>query len=227
MIPRIVVSEWQSLCYSRGLRADPAQRAVASILDSVVSLQNGSDGKSGCFIHGTVGTGKTLLLDCFHRVLHPKSKRIHFHDFMLGVHESLHQTKCMDETIAIMATQSKCLCFDEFQVTDVADAVLLHRLFKGLFDDHGVFVVATSNRAPEKLYENGINREALFVPFQHLLRERCEIIDINELGASIDYRTVVSEGPQGILRQASILYPIVPGEIDAIQAALCDVSPCA
>jgi len=124
-----------------------------------------------------------------------RSKRVHFNDFMLDVHERAHKWKMSDEggkgvggdpfpdIAADLAAESALLCFDEFQVTDVADALIIHRLFDALFS-YGVTMVATSNRPPEDLYKNGIQR-SMFLPFISLLRRKCVVHD---MGSERDYR---------------------------------------
>jgi protein AFG1 len=213
--PQIVLREWQRVCQQRGLVEDQAQKAVATLFDDVLHFPTQHQ-FGGCYLHGTVGTGKTLLLDCFHQSLPSSitSKRIHFCEFMLDVHQRLHRTKSMHETVLEIARQNSILCFDEFQVTDVGDAVLLHQLFQGLFAQR-TFVVATSNRAPDKLYENGINREALFVPFQRLLERRCLVVNINALGAHHDYRAMQ---PESQVYVPSIVSPVDIHKMDALFA---------
>jgi cell division protein ZapE len=150
----------------------------------------------GLYIHGAVGRGKTLLMDLFFEGA-PLSlkRRVHFHAFMADVHARVHRWRQMrkrgeilgDDPIApvaaALAGEAWLLCFDEFGVRDIADAMILGRLFAALFAA-GVVVVATSNAAPGDLYRDGLNR-ALFLPFVALIRER---LDIVELLARTDFR---------------------------------------
>ncbi|MBI4275198.1 MAG: cell division protein ZapE [Rhizobiales bacterium] len=150
----------------------------------------------GLYLHGDVGRGKTMLMDMFFTASVVLNKRrVHFHEFMADVHERIHDFRQRrkegngngDDAIALtaaaIAQEARLLCFDEFHVTDIADAMILGRLFTRLFD-HGVIVVATSNVAPENLYKDGLNR-ALFLPFLALLERH---MDIMRLEARTDYR---------------------------------------
>jgi cell division protein ZapE len=150
----------------------------------------------GCYIYGEVGRGKTMLMDMFFAACPAKRKhRAHFHEFMADVHERIHGIRqkiksgeiADQDQIAVVAAEiaedAWVLCFDEFHVTDIADAMILGRLFTRLFD-LGVIMVATSNVAPDDLYKDGLNR-ALFTPFIALLKER---VDIVRLEARTDFR---------------------------------------
>ena len=150
----------------------------------------------GLYVYGEVGRGKTMLMDLFFETSAVvRKRRVHFHEFMADVHERVHgyrqeikngETNELDpiqRTAAAIAEESWLLCFDEFHVTDIADAMILGRLFTRLFE-LGVVMVATSNLAPKDLYKDGLNR-ALFLPFIALLERHCEVV---RLEARTDFR---------------------------------------
>ncbi|CAM8938760.1 unnamed protein product [Rhodiola kirilowii] len=147
----------------------------------------------GLYLYGGVGTGKTMLMDLFYDQLPSnwRKKRIHFHDFMLNVHSRLQKHKGVSDPLEIVADEISdeaiLLCLDEFMVTDVADALILNRLFRHLFNN-AVILVATSNRAPDNLYERGLQRD-LFLPFIATLKERCVV---HPISSAVDYRKLTS-----------------------------------
>jgi cell division protein ZapE len=150
----------------------------------------------GLYVYGEVGRGKTMLMDLFFETSAVvRKRRVHFHEFMADVHERVYvyrqeikngevnEHDPIQRTAAAIAEESWLLCFDEFHITDIADAMILGRLFTRLFE-LGVVVVATANLAPSDLYKDGLNR-ALFVPFIALLERHCEVV---RLEARVDFR---------------------------------------
>ncbi len=155
-----------------------------------------SEGVKGLYVHGEVGRGKTMLMDMFFQLLPVERKRrAHFNDFMADVHERINahrqahkrgETKQDDPIPPVaeaLADQAWVLCFDEFTVTDIADAMILSRLFSALFE-RGVVLIATSNVAPDNLYRDGLNRQ-LFLPFVDILKKHVEVINLD---SRTDYR---------------------------------------
>lgn len=163
----------------------------------------------GLFLHGQVGTGKSMLMDLFFEQAPVERKsRVHFHSFLQDVHTRIHRLKQQDlqmygrsfhvdtsraanpivRVAQQYASEVTLLCFDEFQVTDVADALIMKQLFEVLFQK-GTVVVATSNRPPEALYEGGLNR-SYFMPFIDLLFHHCIV---HEIRSDVDYRRLLSE----------------------------------
>ncbi|KAE9409941.1 AFG1-like ATPase [Gymnopus androsaceus JB14] len=153
----------------------------------------------GLYLYGDVGTGKTMLMDLFYSTLPPhiqRKRRVHFHAFMIDVHKRLHAAKIAmgykggDPIIPVardLAREAYVLCFDEFQVTDIADAMILRRLLENLLN-YGVVAVITSNRHPDDLYKNGIQRSS-FIPAIELLKDRFKVTDLR-FGNCLDYRRV-------------------------------------
>ncbi|TFK55628.1 AFG1-like ATPase [Heliocybe sulcata] len=152
---------------------------------------------NGLYLYGDVGTGKTMLMDLFYNTLPPnvkRKRRVHFHAFMIDVHKRIHAMKAKlganggDPILPVardLAEEASVLCFDEFQVTDIADAMILRRLFESLLN-FGVVCVITSNRHPDELYKNGIQRSS-FVPCIELLKTRFNVTDLD---SGTDYRRV-------------------------------------
>ncbi len=186
------------------LQPDDGQLAVARALDDLLPGLASGGGRGwfrrraasprGLYIHGGVGRGKTMLMDMFHDALvatTPQSPpfRLHFHDFMVLAQDAIHAARAAAETDPIgtaadsLASRGRVMCFDEMEVRDIADAMILARLFTAMFE-RGVTVVATSNRHADDLYKNGLHRDR-FLPFIALLKERCDVL---EIAAGADWR---------------------------------------
>ena len=175
------------------LRADPVQEAVLPALDRVLDelnrpVKRGLFRKAappvrGLYLWGGVGRGKSMLMDLLYATVTVPKQRRHFHAFMQWVHaemNAIRKTGASDALAPVadkLANEVRFLAFDEMQITDITDAMLVGRLFERLFAA-GVTVVTTSNRPPDDLYKDGLNR-ALFLPFIEMLKERLEVIALD------------------------------------------------
>jgi cell division protein ZapE len=196
------------------LRADPAQHGVLPALEALrLWLEQNAARKVGLFaglfarpampppgmyLWGGVGRGKSMVMDLFAEAVDiPTKRRVHFHAFMQEIHRGMHEARKqgVEDAVAPVADriikEVRLLAFDEMQITDITDAMIVGRLFEKLFAA-GVVIVTTSNRPPEDLYLNGLNR-ALFLPFIALLRERMQVV---ELASPTDYRQHRLQGAQ-------------------------------
>jgi predicted ATPase len=219
---------YQQLCDGGIIKHDSKQfkllRLLTAIEENIYVVQKGRNGVSadeslpaplpvirrpkGLYIHGNVGTGKTVVMDMFfERCAVEKKRRVHFHKFMLEIHQRIRAEKqellnkfgrdihinLMSERDAIqivankVADEASLLCFDEFQVLDICDAMILSKLFSELWR-RGTVLIATSNRPPRDLYRDGLNRH-YFLPFIDALQRNCLIRDMN---SDVDYRITES-----------------------------------
>ncbi|MGF1650039.1 MAG: cell division protein ZapE [Hyphomicrobiaceae bacterium] len=215
--PTSIVLAYENLVSSGHLAANVVQRAAIGrlqrVADDIARSGAGSPQRRfgwlgskprrmapvrGLYLFGGVGRGKTLLMDLFAEHVHAASKRrVHFHEFMAEVHELIarfrksHPGDPLPLVAERVASTASLLCFDELHVTDIADAMILGRLFRALFE-RGVTVIATSNVPPDGLYKDGLNRP-LFVPFIKLIEEHMEVFALDH---DQDYRREKLAGRQ-------------------------------
>jgi len=211
-LPPGPLAAYRTLLREGSVDADPAQALAAEKLQALanalrhyrpngggttwrerlgLSRRREEPAPQGLYLYGPVGRGKSMLMDLFFRsVPIERKRRVHFQAFMVEVHEALHRRRAEggdDDVVSWLAGEvlekAWLLCFDEFQVTNIADAMILGRLFEALFE-RGLVVVATSNTPPDALYEGGLQRER-FLPFIALLKER---LDLLALEGPVDYR---------------------------------------
>jgi cell division protein ZapE len=204
-LPQTVLARYEALVASGELKPDAEQASAAARLDELQRELETAPQRSGFFarltgkkaeaprglyLWGSVGRGKSMLMDLFHSCLSiPKKRRVHFHEFMIEIHARLRverQKEMGDPILPVVeaiAAETSCLCFDEMVVNNSADAMIMSRLFAGLIDA-GVVLVTTSNRAPSELYKDGLNREH-FLPFIALIEHRLDVISLN---GPTDYR---------------------------------------
>src|SRR6478752_8818124 len=198
-----MLARYDALVAAGELRPDVEQAAAASRLDALqrqleaepprglLKLFRKAEPVRGAYLWGGVGRGKSMLMDLFHQTLAIEEKRrVHFHAFMIEVHQRLRDARQSEEgdpipqVAATLAENLRCLAFDEMVVSNSADAMIMSRLFRALIIDEGVTVVTTSNRPPHDLYKDGLNRE-LFIPFIQLIERRMLVVEVN---GPTDYR---------------------------------------
>ena len=191
--------EYAARIASGALREDPAQRAAIAKLVAIEGalakpVKRGFFRKSpepvrGLYLWGGVGRGKSMVMDLFVAGLEVPNRRAHFHAFMQELHAAMHKARqdgiedALRPFLDQVAADIRLLAFDEMQITDIADAMIVGRLFEGLMA-RGVTIITTSNRPPEDLYKNGLNRQ-LFLPFIDILNSQ---LDVHELASPTDYR---------------------------------------
>lgn len=206
-----VTELYQSSLRERGYQSDPAQlRALAALQrcqdewiayksrrsNSITKMLRFPPLPKGVYLYGGVGRGKSFLMDCFYAALplHRKA-RLHFHEFMREVHRELLELQGtvnpLDELAKHMSRRHRLICFDEFHVSDVTDAMILHRLLEAMFA-HRVSIVTTSNFHPDALYPNGLHRDRI-LPAIELLKQNLEVV---ELDNGTDYRRLTMEQVQ-------------------------------
>ncbi|PTX57806.1 cell division protein ZapE [Litoreibacter ponti] len=208
----LLTDAYETKVKSGELEPDPTQKEALPYFDSVAEgLAQAKSKKKlfgffgadevpvkGLYLWGGVGRGKSMLMDLFFETVPVERKRrVHFHAFMQEVHGAMHEVRKtgVDDAIKPVAEDIirdvRLLCFDEMQITDITDAMIVGRLFQSLFAA-GVVVVTTSNRVPDDLYKDGLNRN-LFLPFIELIKDR---LIVHELASETDYRQDRLEGEQ-------------------------------
>ncbi len=198
-----VLAAYEAELKQRGYASDPAQlRAVLALercaaewtaykrkrSNGFKKLINRPDIPKGVYMHGGVGRGKSFLMDCFFNAVPLQRKvRLHFHEFMREVHRELADLQGTQNPLSVlgqrMAQKYRLICFDEFHVSDVTDAMILHRLLDSLFKN-GVGMVTTSNFHPDGLYPNGLHRDRI-LPAIELLKTHLDVIGVDN---GTDYR---------------------------------------
>jgi cell division protein ZapE len=237
-MPGRVWQYYQQRVATGQIESDPAQALIVERLDHLATTLEGHRPERstrlsifrvpkrvvpvtprGLYLWGGVGRGKTMMMDLFHLAVgFSPRRRVHFHQFMAEVHERIARGRATTDgdpipyVAAEIAGEAQLLCFDEFHVTDIADAMILGRLFKALFE-RGVIVVATSNVPPDRLYWNGLNRQ-LFLPFVAMLQDK---LDVLEIAAAKDYRLDKLQGRTLYFQPAD---NAAKAEIDAIWSRL-------
>jgi cell division protein ZapE len=201
-----VIARYEEMIAAGELRPDPDQRATVERLTALAARLEDQPAKGsvlwrmlrkppppvrGLYMWGGVGRGKSMLMDLFYDCVRVGAKRrVHFHEFMIEVHERLRVERAKEKgdpippVVEAIAAEAKLLAFDEMVVNNMADAAILSRLFTGLIVDAGVTVVTTSNRPPSDLYKDGLNRQ-LFLPFIDLIETRLDVLSLN---GPTDYR---------------------------------------
>ena len=198
-----VTATYQNELTVRGFQSDPAQLAAVAALERCAQewgeyklkranrlkkIINHPDIPRGVYMYGGVGRGKSFLMDCFYSAVPIVRKtRLHFHEFMREVHRELRALQGTVNPLDVLgeniAKRYKLICFDEFHVADITDAMILHRLLDALFR-HGVGFVTTSNFQPDGLYPDGLHRDRI-LPAIELLNQELEVINVDN---GTDYR---------------------------------------
>ena len=241
--PSTVAELYKRECSRLGYTPDPAQQRVVAALDDLrarllaprpknllkgLLARRKRELERGLYVWGGVGRGKTWLMDLFFQSLPFKDKqRSHFHRFMQFVHDELKKHKDRADPLELVADRvakkTRVLCFDELFVADIADAMLLGNLFRGLFD-RGVSLVATSNVPPDDLYKEGLQR-ARFIPAIKLLKEHTQVLHMDG-GADYRLRTLeqaatwFDASKPGSLSEVDKLFEAVAGEPGTVNATL-------
>ena len=201
----ILTTAYENLVAKGDLTRDPAQEATLPEFDRIADalaepvkkgwFRKAPEAPKGLYLWGGVGRGKSMLMDLFVEIIDAPARRVHFHAFMQEIHAGMHKARSegVEDALAPVAdnvaNSVRLLAFDEMQITDITDAMIVGRLFEALFAA-GVTVITTSNRIPDDLYKDGLNRQ-LFLPFIDLLKER---MVVHEMVSPTDYRQTKMAG---------------------------------
>lgn len=211
---KTTTQRYEELLRERGYTADDAQRAALARLQRLSDELAAFAHKRrqtlrrwlapppvprGAWLFGGVGRGKSFLMDCFYETVPIRRKgRLHFHEFMRGVHREMRDLRSvadpLDEVAKRVAKRYRLICFDEFHLSDIADAMILERLLTGLFE-RGVVFVMTSNYAPDGLYPEGLHRDRILGAIALLNRE----LDLIRVDAGVDYRRLALQSVETYL----------------------------
>lgn len=246
-----VIERYRALVQAGELRSDPEQAIAAERLHRLVgeleavprkgsilwrALGRLPEPPRGLYLWGSVGRGKSMLMDLFYDSVNIRRKRrVHFHEFMLEVHERLNEERRKDSRDPVvkvadaMAEDVRLLAFDEMVVNNPADAMILSRLFTEMMG-HGLTMVATSNRPPRDLYKDGLNRE-LFLPFIELIEARMDVLALN---GPTDYRLdrlgrmdtwLVPNGAEATRQLSAAFFRLTDYPVeDAAHVPACDIA---
>jgi cell division protein ZapE len=225
---RGVVAAYEQLLINRGYSSDAAQNAAIERLQLMADawlarksrrsnplkkLLLKTDMPRSIWLWGGVGRGKSFLMDCYYEAVPLQRKtRLHFHEFMRGVHRELGELKGMPDPLVEVAKRVaqryRLICFDEFHISDIADAMILERLLRALFDN-GVAFVMTSNYTPDKLYPEGLHRDRV-LPAIALLNQHCDLVNVD---AGVDYRH------RSLEKMPTFYYPLSPSASESLRIA--------
>ncbi|MDF9617650.1 cell division protein ZapE [Pseudomonas entomophila] len=202
--------------------SDSQNRVIEAMARTLATLD--TDQPRSLYLHGAVGRGKSWLLDGFFQAVPtPAKRRLHFHDFFARLHQGMHRHRALDDalgaTLDVLLGDCRVLCFDEFHVHDIGDAMLLTRLFSALFQ-RGVLLLVTSNYAPEGLLPNPLYHER-FLPVIRLINSRMQVL---EVGGATDFRSLPANREHQRFTRGHYVWPGTPEQRQAL--ALPTTSPC-